>query len=116
MISPVGMTKGVGVAFSEVSEWDGESEICWSVKTADPSTALRSGRDDKGGGVAFSEVSEWDGESEICWAVKTADPSTALRSVEKHSTGGELKTVGAPYLALSARCGTDEAEQPCLSG
>ena len=29
----------------------------------------------------------------------TAGPSTALRSVEKHSTGGELKTVGAPYLA-----------------
>jgi hypothetical protein len=36
--------------------------------------------------------------------------------VEKHSTGGELKTVGAPYLALSARCESEEAEQPCLSG
>ena len=49
-------------------------------------------------------------------AAETAGPSTALRSVEKHSTGGELKTVGAPYLALSARCGSEEAEQPCLPG
>ena len=36
------------------------------MKTADPSTALRSGRDDKGGGGTFIEVSELDGESESC--------------------------------------------------
>jgi hypothetical protein len=40
--------------------------------TADPSTALRSGRDDKGEGGALRE--DW------LVAGKTADPSTALRS------------------------------------
>jgi hypothetical protein len=32
-------------------------------KTADPSTALRSGRDDKGRGVAYRKVSDPDGQS-----------------------------------------------------
>jgi hypothetical protein len=30
-------------------------------RTADPSTALRFGRDDKGRGVTFRKVNDWDG-------------------------------------------------------
>jgi hypothetical protein len=33
----------------------------YSAKTADPSTALRSGRDDKGSAVTFRKVSDLDG-------------------------------------------------------
>ena len=38
--------------FKKINEWDGRSESGGYAKTADPSTALRSGRDDKGSAVA----------------------------------------------------------------
>ena len=61
---------GVGVWYGRFGKAEG--------RTADPSTTLRSGRDDKGGGGAFS-VRVWDerfGKAEG----RTADPSAPLRS------------------------------------
>ena len=39
-----------------------KATIGLGVRTADPSTALRSGRDDKGRGVTFRKVSDLDGQ------------------------------------------------------
>jgi hypothetical protein len=59
-------------------------------RTADPSTALRSGRDDKGeGGVSIEDfASGW---------METAGPSTALRS------GRDDTSAGGSYLAFLLR-------------
>ena len=55
-------------------------------KTADPSTALRFGRDDKGRVVTFRKASDWDGQSYQPLLRDTADPSAALRSDSETTT------------------------------
>src|ERR1700679_1167610 len=57
--APVGMTKDRAVTSRNVRDLDGRIRRGYSARTADPSTALRSGRDDKGEGGYFSERSRF---------------------------------------------------------
>jgi hypothetical protein len=58
---------------------DRVTNLCFA-KTAGPSTALRSGRDDKGKVVTFRKISDLDGQSYEPPLWESEGPSTALRS------------------------------------
>ena len=56
-----GMTRGEQLFSGRVATWMDGVETGYSVKTADPSTALRFGRDDKGRAVTLRKDSDSDG-------------------------------------------------------
>jgi hypothetical protein len=60
---PVGMTKGGWLVSGRMASWLDRAECGYSATTADPSTALRSGRDDKGRVACFRKDGELDGQS-----------------------------------------------------
>jgi hypothetical protein len=61
--APVGMTRGEGFLSGRAASRMDRVGSDYSAKTADPSTALRSGRDDKGRGFSFRKGGESDGQS-----------------------------------------------------
>jgi hypothetical protein len=61
----------------------------YSATTADPSTALRSGRDDKGRAVTFLKNRDWDGQSQERLLRDDADP---LRYAPVEMTKGRVAT------------------------
>jgi hypothetical protein len=74
------MTRGVGLRFGKLATWMDKVESGYFATTADPSTTLRSGRDDKGRGLRFGRLATWMDKVESGYFATTADPSTTLRS------------------------------------
>ena len=63
-VAPVGITKGRVLVARRICYWDGRTaQALRSAATADPSTTLRSGRDDKGRAVTHLGSCYSDGES-----------------------------------------------------
>ena len=59
--APVGMTRGRRLLFGRVATWMDGVKSGYSAATADPSTALRFGRDDNGKAVTFRKGGDLDG-------------------------------------------------------
>jgi hypothetical protein len=78
--APVGMTRGGRLLFGRVATRMDGVKSGYSATTADPSTALRSGRDDKGRGLLFGRVATRMDGVKSAYSAKAADPSTTLRS------------------------------------
>jgi hypothetical protein len=91
-------------------------------KTADPSTALRFGRDDKGRGGCFRKICDWDrqsesrgyAKSESRGYAKTADPSTALRSGRDDKGRGDCFRKVCHWDRQSEFVGTRQLQIPPL--
>ena len=55
----VGMTRGGRLLFGVLATWMDRVTNGYFARTADPSTSLRFGRDDKGRAVCFKKVNQW---------------------------------------------------------
>src|ERR1700678_3795628 len=63
--APVGMTRGGRLVSGRMATWMDRAECRYSAATADPSTTLRSGRNDKGRTVSFRKDGDLDGQSRV---------------------------------------------------
>ena len=61
--APVGMTRVGWLLSGRMATWMDGVKSGYSAATADPSTALRFGRDDKGKAVTFRKGGDLDGRS-----------------------------------------------------
>jgi hypothetical protein len=75
----VGMTRGGRLLLARLATWMDGIRSGYAARTADPSTTLRFGRDDKGRALLLASLATWMDGIRSGYAARTADPSTALR-------------------------------------
>jgi hypothetical protein len=104
------MTRGERLLFGRVATWMGGVRSGYSAKTADPSTSLRYGRDDKGREVTFRKSGDLDGRRlerlrEDCRSLRFASVGREVTFRKSGDLDGGVRSGYAkaadPYTTLS---------------